>query len=551
LKKWVSWPVVRHAAALALFTASFCALLLPKLLPARSGQILSNSPADGAILLWSLGWWPHAVAHGILVPYTHAVFAPDGTNLAWTTSVPTAGFLMAPVTRAFGVFAAFNALALLAPVSAAWTMYLLVHRVTRRWWPSLAAGLLFALSPLETSEVAIGHLNLSLTALVPMAAYLVVRHLEGSIRPAVLVPLLGVVLAAEIGVSTEVFATTTLFGGLALLLLYAFDRPRRGALRSTAKVVGAGYVAAGVLASPLLYAALVLRRPPGLASAGHAPAPFSGVETHVSPHLGTLRAGLLHPSGPGSWVATVVLALPLFAILAHLAWTKRRGPVLRALAATAGVALLCSVGVLVVGHTTVPTPWALARHLPFLGLIRPQRLSLFVWLIAAAGAGVWLAARERSPWSWGAGALAIAALLPAMWWGAWTSVVPAPAWAADPPFRPGENVAVVAGPGPRARQLEDLAFPTVWQAESGFTFRLANAYVGSFPPPLPLAVRQFEFARPLGPAQARDVLAWLHQAGVRSVVVMRPANAVVGSVHRLLGTDPVPVGTVVLFRVPG
>ena len=38
-----------------------------------------------------------------------------------------------------------------------------------------------------------GHLNLSLTALVPLAAYLVVRQLEGSMPARVLVPLLGLV----------------------------------------------------------------------------------------------------------------------------------------------------------------------------------------------------------------------------------------------------------------------------------------------------------------------------------------------------------------------
>src|SRR5207244_5055950 len=143
--------------------------------------VLSNSPADASILLWSLGWWPHAIAHGHLLPYTHEVFAPGGTNLAWTTSMPTAGVVLAPLTNAFGPFVSFNVLAVLAPVTAAWTTYLLVHRITGRWLPSIGAGLLFAISPLETDQVAVGHLNLSLTALVPLAAYLVVRRLEGSL----------------------------------------------------------------------------------------------------------------------------------------------------------------------------------------------------------------------------------------------------------------------------------------------------------------------------------------------------------------------------------
>ena len=88
-----------------------------------------------------------------------------------------------PMTRAFGAFATFNALSILAPVGAATTTYLLVHRVTCRWWPSFVAGLLFALSPLETTELALGHLNLTLVALLPLAAYLVVRTWRGRFVP--------------------------------------------------------------------------------------------------------------------------------------------------------------------------------------------------------------------------------------------------------------------------------------------------------------------------------------------------------------------------------
>src|SRR5690349_4421103 len=89
-------PFAQNALALLAFAALFCAVLLPKLLPAEAGRILSNSPGDGAILVWALGWWPHAMAHAHLVPYTHDVFAPGGTNLAWTTSMPTAGILFGP-----------------------------------------------------------------------------------------------------------------------------------------------------------------------------------------------------------------------------------------------------------------------------------------------------------------------------------------------------------------------------------------------------------------------------------------------------------------------
>ena len=524
-------PVIRHVGALLGYAAIFCALLLPKLLPAVPGQILANSPADGSIFLWALAWWPHAAAHGHLMPYSYALFAPGGTNLAWTTSLPVPGLVLAPITSWFGVVASFNVLAILAPVTAGWAAYLLVHRVTKRWWPSFAAGLLFALSPLETSEIAIGHVNLTLTALIPLAVYLVVRRLEGSLRPGGFVLLASLTLAAEIGISTEVFLTTTMFGVIALVLLFLWDAPKRASIRRCAALIGLAYAGAGVLASPMLYAAFAMPRPAGLTSPGSEP--FSGVESHIG-----LHAGILAGIGGAA----------LFAILAYLVWTRRDRPLFRALAGTAMVALVLAPGVVVVGATALPSPWSLVRHLPFLHLVRPQRLTMFAWLIGAVAAGVWLAASPRSWRRWGALVLALGVFLPALWLGSWTSVVPPqPSLAL---FSAGENVAVVAGLGTRAIQLHDLAFPAVWQVWSGFRFRLADAYVGSFPPALPLAVRRFQYGLSLQAGQRATVLTWLRTSGVGAVLVMRPTPAAVGPVARLLGTDPVWGAGVAIVPVP-
>src|SRR5438105_708164 len=403
-------PAPKQLGALSIYAGFFCAVLLPKLLPIHAGRIMASDPADGAILLWSLGWWPRAIAHGHLVPYTHALFAPGGTNLSWTTSMPAPGILLAPVTHAFGPLATFNALSVLAPITAAWATGLLVHRITGRWPPSILAGFLFALSPLELDQLAVGHLDLSLTAPVPLAVYLVVRAAEGSIRRPVFVVLFACVGAAQVGISTEIFATATAVGVLALGLVYALDPARRTTLRRTAAWLGFGYLGAAILASPLLYAAFALPHPGGLASGRRSP--LSGVETHIHLHAGATAVAL----GFG---------LPLVVALVVLALRRRQSRVVRACAITALVVLACSVGVLVVGSTRVPTPWTLLRHLPFAGLVRPQRLTMLVWLIAAIGIGAWVAAGSRSMVRWVAGGLVTAAMLPPLWVSTWTSRIPA------------------------------------------------------------------------------------------------------------------------------
>ena len=400
---------------------------------------------------------------------------------------------------------------MLAPVTAGWATYLLVHRVTWRWLPSVVSGLLFALSPLETDQIAVGHLNLGLTALVPIAAYLVVRRLEGSIPAVAFVAALGVTLAAELGISTEILATGTLFGALALALLYLWDRVRRPALHRCAGLIALAYAVTGAIGSPLLYAAFALPHPSGVVGTSSSAAPFSGVETHLHADAGAIAVA-------------IGIGLPVFGALVGLLWTARRRPVARALAATAILALVCSVGILVIGSTTVPTPWTIARHVPILHLVRPQRLSMFAWLIAAVGAGAWIAGRVRSPWRWGVAIVAVGALLPAVFVGRWTSrIPPAPARLASAPH--AATLAVVAASPERSDQYTDLAVPLVWQVQSSFAFRLANAYVGSFPPELPYAVRRFEFHRALDGAQRATVHRWMGGIGVDAALVVRRSAA--------------------------
>ena len=90
----------------------------------------------------------------------------------------------------------------------------------------------------------------------------------------------------------------------------------------------------------------------------------------------------------------------------------------------------------------------------------------------------------------------------------------------------------------------------MWQVQDGFGFRLANAYVGSFPPALPDAVRRFEFGQPVAAGQEDAVRRWLREQGVSAVLVVEPTATAVERVRRLLGSAPRPLGGAVLLPVP-
>ncbi len=72
---------------------------------------------DPQIFIWSLGWWPHALLHGENPLYTHAIWAPDGFNLAWATTMPALSIALAPLTLAFGPVFAYNVACVLIAVA--------------------------------------------------------------------------------------------------------------------------------------------------------------------------------------------------------------------------------------------------------------------------------------------------------------------------------------------------------------------------------------------------------------------------------------------------
>src|SRR5262249_35752807 len=141
---------------------------------------LIGTGGDPQLFVWSLAWWPHAVLHGENPFVTHALWAPHGSNLVWTTAVPGLPLLFAPVPPSAGDVAAYHTAAILLPALAAWSAFLLCRHVTRRFWPSLAGGYLFGFSSYLLAEE-LGHPHLSSVFLVPLAALVVLRFLESEL----------------------------------------------------------------------------------------------------------------------------------------------------------------------------------------------------------------------------------------------------------------------------------------------------------------------------------------------------------------------------------
>jgi hypothetical protein len=94
-----------------------------------SSHILGKAN-DATIFIWSLVWWPPAVAAGINPFITKAVWAPAGYNLAWSTAIPLASFVASPLTASLGPVASYNLLVLSCPALAGRAAFLLCRYIS-------------------------------------------------------------------------------------------------------------------------------------------------------------------------------------------------------------------------------------------------------------------------------------------------------------------------------------------------------------------------------------------------------------------------------------
>jgi hypothetical protein len=505
----------QNLLALLLYGGLSLALFGPWILSRMSTSFLSGQPQDGSLFIWSFVWWPFAISHHLSAIFSSFAWAPGGINLAWATTVPGPAIALQALTKDYGPFFTFNVIELAAPALAAWTAYLLCRRIVGSFAPALIGGFFFGFSPALIDEIGQGHPSLTLVFLVPLCAYLVVRLLEGSIHPLWYVQLLGIVLAAQLYIGEEIFATMTLVGGICALVGFGMGPAgrRRRLLRAIAPTAGA-YVVAAVLASPLLYT--MFTRTPivkaiHFATIGYGAKSGNDFLRYVTPGRYTNHWGLFVLRwGDNPWY----LGIPLIVVVILFAVTERRRRITWALFAGLVLILALSLGDLISVFGAQIMPWRLIAALPVLNVAQPGRLLTYFYLLIAVLVARWLTRRPRPapvpspyppssplwrptprpprtlyPLRWLIVILAGVTILPAFSTDVWAQNVPEPPFLASGAYRhalsPGETVWVVDSHADR--QL-------VWQAETHFYFRLAGGFFGGTPRGVPNAPLQERFA---------------------------------------------------------
>jgi len=469
------------AGAIVIYLAAAYILVGRGLLGDFTGRIAgASTPRDPSVMIWCLAWFPHAISNHLDPFLSRAVWWPVGINLAWITSIPGAAILAWPVTRVFGPVASFNALSFIALPAAAFTAFLLCRHLTGQNGASILGGYVFGFSPYFLAHLQ-SHLVLILAFPIPLAVLLTVRLLEGNLRPRLFAPLMGLLLAMQIGFSLEVFATMTALGIGALIIGFAIGPEHwRIAVRGVAPPLAASYAIAAVLVAPYWYYLFAFGMPGGsiISPSGvsidllNFLIPTEANLVGANATLETISSRFGFRSEAGAWIAWPLLVV--LALYVRSRWSKPVGKVLVVTLALLGIAML-GPRLHVDGYSLFGLPWKIVEHLPFMKSALPARLAIYAFLILGIMTAVVLASAELQGIARYALATAIAVfMLPNLDYRFWTSPIDLPSFFAHDTFSNfiQKNDVVVTLP------YENRGNSMLWQAEADFDFRMAGGYTG-------------------------------------------------------------------------
>lgn len=519
-------------------------------------QGLFGSGTDPYSFVWALAWWPWAIGHGLNPFLSTYIWHPAGINLGWATSVPALALLGWPITATLGAVATFNIISFTAPAFGAWTAFLLTRRLTGDTAASALAGFFYGFSAFEAGHV-LGHLNLDITFVPPLLLLFSAERISGERGMLSYVLLMAVALIIQFGISTEVFATSCFFGGLAWLVFLPFCEPlaRRRMLRLPLDILIAMILVMAVC-SPLLF--YIFEGLKGLPAVINSPESFSadllnffipGQTTwlghSIFASISGRFTGNMAEDGAYLGLALVAMLIAFFASDGHRRYALPLFIMLLLL-------VLCSLGpILQINgvHTHIPLPWAYADHLPLLRSALPGRFTLYVSLAAAVIAALWLAGKT----SWRTrvvrfllGAVAAICLVPNSEVYVWFPLPLVPFFAPQ---------AIAAHVAPKENLLLlpfGFSGPSMlWQWQSRFYFTQSGGYFGMTPPAEATwpAVDELFWAKP-GPDFANDLLAYCLAHRVSTVVMGPGTGPSLANAMRQLGWPAQQVDGVVTFKVP-
>ena len=358
---------------------------------------LFNAGPDPETFVWFLYWWPHALLLHINPFVTRYIWFPAGFNLTWATSIPSIALIMSPITLLFRASTSYNMLALIAPALSAASCFYLIYFVTKKYLPSLFGGYIYGFSSYEITQL-LGHPNLYISFLIPLAILLFLLRFKGAIKKVSFILLMTLVLVVQFGISTEIYSTFIVFSVMAFLIFYFLsDKNDRKRMLSVSFEIFWAVGISLILLSPFLYYLLIgyknaqySLKSPGVYSTDLLnyiiPTPITRLGSNIFEHITGRFTGNYSEEG-------AYLGIPLILIIFHFATKYWRKSYAKALVLVLIVLAIFSLGPLLQVNgvnTHVPLPWAIGTNLPFIQSALPTRFTMYVFFIVAIIVGLWL-----------------------------------------------------------------------------------------------------------------------------------------------------------------
>jgi hypothetical protein len=549
--------IVRGAALALLVYLAISFLFFGRGVVGHFSDYYLGRDTDPSLYIWSLSWWLYVLQHHVHPFFTKLIWAPYGINLAWVTTMPLMGVVAAPIQATFGPLATFNLLSLLVLPACAFSAYILLRQIGGSPGAAFIGGLVFGFSPYMVAQL-LSHFILLLMFPVPIAVYLVIRRLDGTLSRGRFVIFLALTLVAQFLLLLELTAVMTFIGAVAIAVaLRLGSREERSSVLSVIPEIAAAYALTALLVSPYVYYFFAFGFPshplwppweysadllnfviPSEANAVGANRLLEAVSSRYS--------GNIYEQG-------ACLGIPL--ILMMTAWARRHWDELRArvLASMVVIISVFAAGPFlnVAGHPIAPMPWLLLERLPLLKSALPCRLMPFAFLAASAILTLWIDDPRTHRWEKIAGiSFTLLMLLPNPAASFWASPDPTPAF-----FRDGSSR--------RMLSHDDIVLPLpygqkgmsmLWQVESGMNFRMASGLTGLQPIEMKRwPIMNVVFGAPDLPDPALQLKAFIANTGITAIVIDKndPDLARWKHLFAPLDVTPIEVSGVLFYRIPG
>ncbi len=511
---------------------------------------------DSAMIIWSLAWWPYAMAHGLNPFIARVIWAPAGFNLAWATATPGPALLLWPITYFFGPVVSFNLMMILTPALMAQSVFLLCRHISGRFFGAVLGGYIFAFSPYMLGHLLLGQTSLTLICGVPLCLYILLLRLDRSISATWFVLGLTALLSFQFLVSTEIVALMTLFGAFSFALaLVILPREKRLNLVGTLPLIGLSYLGLVILLSPYLYYAFALGIPEQMHPVAKCSADLVGYFVPSSMMwLGGARFAqfdkILTPhmwyGGKGLYTNPALLVMLLLYGQRH--W---REAACKVLILSGAFIVVCSLGpeLHIFDQPILQFPWHWIMRIPTLNQALPIRFAMYYFLLVAIAASIVTNELQIArPIRVTLAVLAIILMLPNHRY-----ITTVPQKVDTPAFFNDSTLRTHVAPGDTL-----LIFPfsiqgtsMIWQAQAQFYFKTIGGYISTW---VPLEFQQspvisMMLADQPGPDFAAQLKPFLSTYNVKGIVIAPESQARWREAVDAMGIKPENVGDVLYYRV--